>query len=149
MKKIILPCLYGLTAFLLVGITLSGCEKSSSDWKSEMLGSDVYAQYIRDGIAHSNYVAAHEYDRRHIEECLNSTGRKYDKAWVDCLSSSEVDQKYAKLLIQQANSVKALGAAFPQIGQLTQEERLTLLVKPTTGEMLSNSSPKKPKSTQQ
>ncbi|MEO7176120.1 MAG: hypothetical protein ABIV51_09500 [Saprospiraceae bacterium] len=137
MKKFLQTCCYGLVSFILLGIALSGCEKTTTDWKTEMLGSEVYAKYLRDGIEMNNNLAANGMDGKHVKACTEATGRKYDQAWIDCLSSSERDKRYGILLNRHCANVKALVAIYPQIGNLSKEENLELMIRPTTKEMSS------------
>ncbi|MEO7176671.1 MAG: hypothetical protein ABIV51_12200 [Saprospiraceae bacterium] len=139
MKKFILPCLFGLTTFLLVGITLTGCEKSSTDWKAEMLQSALYSNYVKSGLEMNNNLAKFGMDdSKKVHECLTSTGKKYDQAWIDCLAGNEQDQRYATLFVKHMVNQKALVSKYPEIGTLPKEEQIAVMDKSITKEMLDN-----------
>lgn len=135
MKKFLLPCLYGLVTFLILGISLSSCKESGSDWKTELVQSEVYAKFIKSGLEMNNNLARSGMDSKHVQACLKSTGKKYDQAWIDCLASSEQDQRYATLFVRHMANVKALVAVYPEIGTLNREKHKELMVTPITKEM--------------
>lgn len=135
MKKFLQTCCFSIATCFLVGITLYGCQKSSTDWKTEMLGSQVYAKYLRDGIEMHNNLAANGMDSKHVKACTEATGRKYGQAWIDCLASSEQDKRYATLFVQHVANVKALTAQYPEIVNLPKNDKKVLMVTAITKQM--------------